>query len=94
MNIFALISNFTKPSESYKSKQATFGFSFPLCLQPCVPSQLNIMTISVQQEKLFMIWSLMPQRVHQTATARLAVSTTFHHGNLVSQFQPIYEAPD
>jgi len=52
------------------------------------------MTISVRQEKLFMIWSLIPQHVHQTATARLAVSTTFHHGNLVSQSQPIYEAPD
>jgi len=46
---------------------------------PFVPDKSN----------LFTIWSLIPQSVHRTATARLAVSTTFHHGN-ICQYQLIY----
>jgi len=33
--------------------------------------------------RLFRIWSLIQQPVHRTATARLAVGTTFHYGNRV-----------
>jgi len=34
--------------------------------------------------RLFTILSFIPQAVHRTATAILAVGTTFHHGNLVN----------
>jgi len=42
------------------------------------------MAVCARQENLFTAWSLIPQPVHRTATARLAVGTTFQYGNLVN----------
>ena len=53
------------------------GFSFPLLLEPCGPWQLNVMAICARQEQPLHNWPLVPQPIHRTATARLAVDTTF-----------------
>jgi len=62
-----------------KPKRISFlsGLSFPLRLEPCRPWQLNDMAICAWPEKPFCNWPLIPQPIHRTATARLAVDTTF-----------------
>jgi len=50
---------------------------------PFVPDKSN----------LFIIWSVIPQPIHRSATARLAVGTTFHYGSLF-QSQLIHGGPD
>jgi len=42
------------------------------------------LAILPDKSKLFATWSLISQPIHRIATARLAVGTTFHHGNIVN----------
>ena len=51
-------------------------FFFSSSSAPCGPWQINIMAICARQEPLCN-WPLIPQPIHRTATARLAVDTIF-----------------
>jgi len=61
-----------------------FSRVFLLFVSNLAVHDIETLAICALPGNLFTIWSLILQRAHRTATARLAVGTTFHYGTLVN----------